>query len=140
MVSLTTKFTRRYRFCASHRLHSEQLTEADNRTVYGKCNNPFGHGHDYVLDVTVAGPTDPATGLLLRTADLDQLVNSEILTVFSYRNLNQDVAEFSRLVPTTENVALVIAWPAPQPLERFFSLLLGLALRHLNAGDGSKQF
>jgi 6-pyruvoyltetrahydropterin/6-carboxytetrahydropterin synthase len=109
MVSLTTKFTRRYRFCASHRLHSEQLTEADNRTVYGKCNNPFGHGHDYVLDVTVAGPTDPATGLLLRTADLDQLVNSEILTVFSYRNLNQDVAEFSRLVPTTENVALVIA-------------------------------
>jgi 6-pyruvoyltetrahydropterin/6-carboxytetrahydropterin synthase len=101
--------TRRYRFSASHRLNSELLTEAENQSTFGKCNNPYGHGHDYVLDVSVTGEPNPATGLIVRLSLLDKLVQDEILTSFSYRNLNRDVPEFQRLVPTTENVALVIA-------------------------------
>jgi 6-pyruvoyltetrahydropterin/6-carboxytetrahydropterin synthase len=104
-----TTLTRRYRFCASHRLHSESLSEAENDRIYGKCNNPYGHGHDYVLDVSVTGELNATTGLIVRLVDLDRLVRAEVLAAFSYRNLNQDVAEFGELVPTTENVALVIA-------------------------------
>jgi len=104
-----TTLTRRYRFCASHRLHSESLTEAENQQVFGKCNNPYGHGHDYVLDVSVAGELNATNGLIVRLSDLDKLVKAEVLAGFAYRNLNQDVAEFTELVPTTENVALVIA-------------------------------
>ncbi len=104
-----TTFTRRYRFCASHRLHSEALSDADNTRIFGKCNNPFGHGHDYILDVSVTGQLNATTGIILRTADLDRLVNAEVLSDFAYRNLNTDVAEFANLVPTTENVAVVIA-------------------------------
>jgi 6-pyruvoyltetrahydropterin/6-carboxytetrahydropterin synthase len=109
MTNGLTKMTRRYRFCASHRLHSESLSEAENQRVFGKCNNPYGHGHDYVLDVAVTGELNATTGLIVRLSDLDRLVKTEILAGFSYRNLNQDVAEFTELVPTTENVALVIA-------------------------------
>ena len=69
-----TRLTRRYRFSASHRLHSAELTEAENTRLYGKCNNPFGHGHDYVLEVSVTGEVDPATGLLLPVNRLDRLV------------------------------------------------------------------
>ncbi len=104
-----TSLTRRYRFCASHRLHSESLSEAENHRVFGKCNNPYGHGHDYVLDVSVEGELNATTGLIVRLSDLDRLVKTEVLAAFAYRNLNQDVAEFTELVPTTENVALVIA-------------------------------
>jgi len=104
-----TTLTRRYRFSASHRLHSHALSDAENAELYGKCNNPFGHGHDYVLEVTAAGEIDEETGLLLPVAELDRLVQSEILPLFSHRNMNLDVPQFARLVPTTENVALVIA-------------------------------
>jgi len=112
-----TTVTRRYRFCASHRLHSELLSEAENQRIFGKCNNPYGHGHDYVLDVSVTGELNATTGLIVRLSDLDRLVQKEVLAGFAYRNLNQDVAEFTELVPTTENVAVVIAdrlrqcWP-----------------------------
>jgi 6-pyruvoyltetrahydropterin/6-carboxytetrahydropterin synthase len=104
-----TTLTRRYRFSASHRLHSSRLSAAENQRVYGKCNNPFGHGHDYILEVTAAGPLDPATGLILSRSALDGLVEEKILRVFANRNLNLDVPEFQSLVPTTENIALVIA-------------------------------
>ena len=101
--------TRRYRFSASHRLHSPDLTETQNETLYGKCNNPFGHGHDYVLEVTVAGVVDEATGLICPLKTLDRLVQEKIVDVVSHRNLNRDIQQFSRLVPTTENMALVVA-------------------------------
>jgi len=101
--------TRRYRFSASHRLHSAELSEAENMRVFGKCNNPFGHGHDYVLEVTIAGRIDEETGLLTPVEWLDQLVRREVLSVFSHRNINLDVAQFASLIPTTENIALVIA-------------------------------
>jgi len=112
-----TTLSKRYRFCASHRLHSSSLSEAENESTYGKCNNPFGHGHDYAVDVSVTGEADPRTGLIISLPDLDRFVAAEILAGFAYRNLNVDVAEFQSLVPTTENLALVIAgrlgqrWP-----------------------------
>lgn len=104
-----TTLTRLYRFSASHRLHSATLGEAENDRLYGKCNNPFGHGHDYVLEVTATGPVDPVTCLVLPIRALDRLVEEKILAAFANRNLNLDIPEFAELVPTSENVALVIA-------------------------------
>ncbi|MBV9084757.1 MAG: 6-carboxytetrahydropterin synthase, partial [Acidobacteriaceae bacterium] len=74
-----TTLTRRYRFSASHRLHSQQLSEAENARLYGKCNNPFGHGHDYILEVTVAGPVDEVTGRIVPLHALDALVKHKVL-------------------------------------------------------------
>jgi len=98
--------TRRYRFSASHRLHSEQMSDAENRATYGKCNNPHGHGHNYVLEVTVSGPVD-ANGMVCNLVDLDECVQSEVVTRFDLENLNR-VREFAGLVPTTENLCTVI--------------------------------
>jgi 6-pyruvoyltetrahydropterin/6-carboxytetrahydropterin synthase len=101
--------TRLYRFPASHRLHSPRLSAAENVRLYGKCNNPFGHGHNYVLEVTAAGNLDAHTGVLLSVSKLDRLVHEKVLQLFAYSNINVDVPQFKHLVPTTENVALVIA-------------------------------
>ncbi len=100
--------TRRYRFSASHRLHNAALSAEENVRLYGKCNNPFGHGHNYVLEVTVAGPVDPATGMVMGIGKLDRAVEEEILDRFDHTNLNLDVEDFSRLVPTTENLGAEI--------------------------------
>lgn len=100
--------TRVYRFPASHRLHTPLLSEVENAALFGKCNNPHGHGHDYVLSVTAAGRPDFRTGLLLRVGELDELVRTKVLNLFSHRNMNLDVPQFRNLVPTTENVVLVI--------------------------------
>jgi 6-pyruvoyltetrahydropterin/6-carboxytetrahydropterin synthase len=83
MISLT----RRYRFPASHRLHSPLLSDAENARLYGKCNNRFGHGHDYTLELTIAGELNAASGLLLPLAHLDRFVKDHILRLFAYRNL-----------------------------------------------------
>jgi 6-pyruvoyltetrahydropterin/6-carboxytetrahydropterin synthase len=101
--------TRVYRFAASHRLHSLQLSDRENAAIFGKCNNPYGHGHDYVLSVTVSGQINEQTGLLVSRSSLDQLIQEKVLHLFSHRNINLDVPQFANLVPTTENVALVIA-------------------------------
>lgn len=103
------RVARRYRFSASHRLDTPLLDQARNLDVYGKCNNPYGHGHDYLLEVAVAGETDAATGRLAPVKDLDQFVERVILRVVAHRNLNTEVAEFAALVPTTENLAAVVA-------------------------------
>jgi 6-pyruvoyltetrahydropterin/6-carboxytetrahydropterin synthase len=122
--TLLPRLTRRYRFSASHRLHSLALTDGENRALYGKCNNPFGHGHDYVLEVTIAGTPDPLTGLIMPRHDLDQWVESKVLKLFDHRNINTDVPAFAAHVPTTENVALLIArllaedWPHAFPAVR----------------------
>ncbi len=111
------RLTRRYRFSASHRLHSELLSADQNREVYGKCNNPYGHGHDYVMDVTIRGEVDGVRGRLVSVDALDQCVQSVVLRNFDRRNLNLEVREFAALVPTTEVLAEVIAgrlakaWP-----------------------------
>jgi 6-pyruvoyltetrahydropterin/6-carboxytetrahydropterin synthase len=100
--------TRLYRFSASHRLHLESLSEEDNDRLYGKCNNPYGHGHDYVLEVTCAGAVDEASGLVVPIAQLDRLVHEKVLRLVASRNINLDVPHFAALVPTTENLATVI--------------------------------
>ena len=102
------RVTRRYRFSASHRLHSDEFSEARNRELYGKCNNPFGHGHDYILAVTVSGPLNTATGQAVQVPALDRLVRQCVLDDFEHRNLNEDVREFSRTVPTSENIIAAI--------------------------------
>jgi 6-pyruvoyltetrahydropterin/6-carboxytetrahydropterin synthase len=104
-----TRVTRRYKFAASHRLHSSELSESENRELYGKCNNPYGHGHDYVLEVSVAGPLDSISGQVVNVPALDRLVNEQILRDFDHRYFNADVPEFSTdLVPTSENILRVI--------------------------------
>ena len=96
--------TRRYWFAASHRLHSPKLSEAENQRLYGKCNNPYGHGHNYGLEVTVTGPVDPETGMIANLAELDPFVEREVIEAFDHKYLNEEVAEFRAIVPTTENV------------------------------------
>src|SRR5437016_3493523 len=98
------KLTSRYRFSAAHRLDTSALTAEENRRLYGKCNNPHGHGHDYVLDVTVDGPVD-MHGLVVNRDALDGLVRSAVLARLDHKNLNADLPEFADLVPTTENLA-----------------------------------
>jgi 6-pyruvoyltetrahydropterin/6-carboxytetrahydropterin synthase len=98
--------SRRYRFSASHRLHSEQMSEEENRATYGKCNNPHGHGHNYTLEVTVAGQVD-GNGMVCNLADLDDSVYREVVTRFDLENLNMR-EEFAKTVPTTENLCIVI--------------------------------
>jgi 6-pyruvoyltetrahydropterin/6-carboxytetrahydropterin synthase len=99
--------TRRYWFSASHRLHNPALPEADNTALYGKCNNPGGHGHNYHLEVTVAGPVDLRTGMVLDLAELDGFVTERILERFDQTNLN-DHSNFAAQVPTTENLCTEI--------------------------------
>ena len=96
--------TRRYDFAASHRLHAPKLSAEENQRIYGKCNNPYGHGHNYALEVTVTGPIDPATGMVANLGDLDPFVEREVLAAFDQKNLNEEVAQFRTEVPTTENV------------------------------------
>ena len=99
--------TRRYWFSASHRLHSDAMTEDENRSTYGKCNNPYGHGHNYALEVTVSGPVDRATGMVCNLADLDGFVHDHVLRRFEHVNLNT-LVEFGQHVPTTENLCAQI--------------------------------
>jgi 6-pyruvoyltetrahydropterin/6-carboxytetrahydropterin synthase len=87
--------TRRYMFSASHRLHSPGMSTEENKAVYGKCNNPHGHGHNYAVEVTVAGQVDPATGMVCNLVDLDSFVQKKILQRFDHENLNT-LAEFQR--------------------------------------------
>jgi 6-pyruvoyltetrahydropterin/6-carboxytetrahydropterin synthase len=96
--------TRRYRFAASHRLHSAKLSEGENQRLYGKCNNPHGHGHNYVVEVTMVGPVDAATGMITNLGELDPFVQKEVIEAFDYKYLNEEVPAFQAVVPTTENV------------------------------------
>ena len=96
--------TRRYQFAASHRLHSTALSMAENERIYGKCNSPYGHGHNYAVEVTITGPVNPETGMITNLGDLDPFVQREVIEAFDYKYLNEDVPEFQTTVPTTENV------------------------------------
>ena len=96
--------TRRYHFAASHRLHSTALSMAENERIYGKCNSPYGHGHNYGVEVTITGLVNPETGMIANLGDLDPFVQREVIDAFDYKYLNEDVPEFQTTVPTTENV------------------------------------
>ncbi len=99
--------TRRYRFSASHRLHSAEMSADENKTTYGKCNNPHGHGHNYTLEVTVSGPVDQSTGMVCNLVDLDSFVDREVVSRYHLSNLNT-LQEFAHHVPTTENLSVEI--------------------------------
>jgi len=99
--------TRRYMFSASHRLHNEEMSPQENIATYGKCNNPYGHGHNYALEITVSGPVDETTGMVCNLIDLDGFVERQILERFDQQNLNV-LPEFARDVPTTENLCTTI--------------------------------
>jgi 6-pyruvoyltetrahydropterin/6-carboxytetrahydropterin synthase len=100
--------TRRLTFSAAHRLHSGRLGAEENRRVFGKCNHPNGHGHNYVLEVTVAGPIDPTTGMVFSLTELKAVMNDVIERGFDHKNLNLDVPAFRELNPTAENIAAVL--------------------------------
>lgn len=112
------RLTRRYPFCASHRLHTDALSEEENKRLFGKCNNPFGHGHNYVLEVSVSGEPEQHSGMVMPRTELDDFVKRTALTRVDHTDLNKDVEEFQQTVPTTENLSLVIhrwlaaAWDA----------------------------
>ena len=99
--------SRRYLFSASHRLHSEAMSDAENQTTYGKCNNPYGHGHNYIVEVTVSGQVDQETGMVCNLTDLDAFMEREVLARFDHENLNM-VKAFAQKVPTTENLCMQI--------------------------------
>ena len=92
---------------ASHRLHSEDLSEGENRAAYGKCNNPHGHGHNYIIEVLGGGAVDQETGMVVNLALMDEVVRTRVLERFDHANLNLDPL-FTRLVPTTENLCKAV--------------------------------
>jgi len=98
---------RRYMFSAAHRLHSDRFSEAENRELYGKCNNPHGHGHNYTIEVSVSGQVDPKTGMVCNLMDIDECVRAQVLDRFDHQNLNL-LPEFKNKVPTTENLCIEI--------------------------------
>jgi 6-pyruvoyltetrahydropterin/6-carboxytetrahydropterin synthase len=105
MSRVIAHFSRRYHFSASHRLHVEALSEEVNRATFGKCNNPFGHGHNYVVEVTLSGPVDAVTGMVVNLSDLNLFAQREVLDLFDHANLNT-LEAFRDRVTTTENVCV----------------------------------
>jgi len=100
--------TRRAEFSASHYYHNPAFSAEENRRVFGKCNNPHGHGHNYALEVTIAGEVNPATGMVLNIKDLKKLLEAEVLEAMDHRFLNAEVTAFATRIPTTENIAIEI--------------------------------
>lgn len=102
------RVTRRLHFSAGHRLHNPELSDADNREIYGLCNNPSGHGHNYGLEVTVKGEVDPRTGYVLDLKRLKRVVEQEVLQDVDHANLNLDVPWMEGVIPTAENIAVQV--------------------------------
>jgi 6-pyruvoyltetrahydropterin/6-carboxytetrahydropterin synthase len=117
------RLTSRYHFSASHRLDTPSLSPEENRKLYGKCNNPHGHGHDYLLEITVDGPVDQS-GQVVNRETMDALVREQVLARLDHRNLNIDIPELAGSVTTTENLATFVhgalagAWTLPARLAR----------------------
>lgn len=132
---MTATLTKLYRFSASHRLHLSHLTDEENTRLYGKCNNPYGHGHDYVLAITAENEIDPQTGQVLAIAELDALVRDRVLNLFEHRNINLDVPQFSSLVATTENMTKVVSELLGRDWEAYVSGSARLARVHIQETD-----
>jgi 6-pyruvoyltetrahydropterin/6-carboxytetrahydropterin synthase len=123
---------RRYRLSASHRLFSESLNDAENQNVYGKCANPYGHGHNYTVEVTVGGEIDRTTGMVMDLTQLDGCVTREVLEPFDHTNLNT-LECFRDVVPTTENLVLEIR-------KRLEKALAGKFVLHVRVEETSNNF
>ena len=104
----TVVVTRRVHFCAAHRLHDPKMSDEKNREIFGLCNNPNYHGHNYELDVSVEGPVNAQTGYVVDLGLVKRIVEERVLTHLDHKNLNLDVPEFATLNPTTENIVVVI--------------------------------
>ncbi|MEK9658506.1 MAG: 6-carboxytetrahydropterin synthase [Chloroflexota bacterium] len=116
MSAPVVHLSRHYTFSATHRLYADDLSFAENERIFGKCANPNGHGHNYGLTVTVAGPVDPATGMVMGLEELDGLVRRHVLDIYDHRHLNKDVEDYLALVPTGENIALRVYQRLQAPL------------------------
>jgi 6-pyruvoyltetrahydropterin/6-carboxytetrahydropterin synthase len=125
-------FGRRYNFSASHRLHTEALTAEANRATYGKCNNPHGHGHNYIVEVLVGSEVDPETGMVLNMVALDEVVHSRVTDRFDHTNLNLDPLFVNR-VPTTENLCRVV-------FELLRDALPAVELEHVRVEETENNF
>ncbi|HWX53716.1 MAG TPA: 6-carboxytetrahydropterin synthase [Verrucomicrobiae bacterium] len=106
--------TRKAEFSASHFYHSPDFTAEENKRIFGKCNNPHGHGHNYTLEVTVKGQVDKRSGFVVDLKQLKDIMNREVIEAMDHRFLNKEVPEFQELIPTTENVAISI-WNRLKP-------------------------
>ncbi|HEX3543942.1 MAG TPA: 6-carboxytetrahydropterin synthase [Candidatus Acidoferrum sp.] len=106
--------TRRIDFSASHVYNNPKLSAEENRRIFGKCNNPHGHGHNYTLEVTVAGEPDPVTGMVLDLKELKDILEREVMQRMDHRHLNYEVPELAGQIPTCENIARVI-WNLLEP-------------------------
>ena len=104
----TITITRRFTFCASHRLHSKHMSDARNVEIYNKCNNKNGHGHNYVLNISLKGTVDPITGMLINFSELDKIVQHSVIDIFDHKNLDLDTPYFDESPSTSENIAIVI--------------------------------
>jgi len=128
------RMTRTYEFAASHRLHSPELSDEENRELFGKCNYPNGHGHNYVLEITVEGPIDGRSGRVLQPDVLDEIVNREIVNRYDHRHFNYDIPEFQGIIPSTEVVTKIIwerlAGEIPPPA-RLASVLIRETARNI---------
>ena len=117
----TVLLTRRAEFSASHFYHSPSLTDEQNKQLYGKCNNPHGHGHNYTLEVTVRGRISERSGMVVDLKQLKEVLNREVLSILDHRFLNEEVPVFRDLIPTTENIAVEI-WRMLAPRLEFCEL------------------
>ncbi|HKF52733.1 MAG TPA: 6-carboxytetrahydropterin synthase [Candidatus Acidoferrales bacterium] len=108
------KLTRKLEFSAAHFYHSPKFSAEENRRVFGKCNSPHGHGHNYVLEVTVAGEPDPQTGMILDLNELKEILDREVTARFDHRHLNHDVPELAGKVPTCEELVAAL-WRILEP-------------------------
>jgi 6-pyruvoyltetrahydropterin/6-carboxytetrahydropterin synthase len=108
------RITRKVEFSAAHFYHNPNFSAEENRRVFGKCNNPHGHGHNYVLEVTIAGEPDPTTGMVLDLKELKDILQTEVMERMDHRNLNYEVPELAGQIPTCENIAAVI-WKLLEP-------------------------
>ena len=106
--------TRKIEFSAPHLYHNPELSPEENRRLFGKCNNPHGHGHNYTLEVTVKGEVDGRSGFVVDLKELKQIMNREVVDALDHRHLNKEVPEFKTRIPTSENLAIAI-WQRLEP-------------------------
>ena len=104
---MPVELTRRTHFAAAHRLHSPHLTDEENCRIYGACNNPHGHGHNYYLEVTIEGEPDPKTGMIINLTELDSLIDRELIDRVDHHHFNYDVPFTQDVIPTVENLVVV---------------------------------
>ena len=103
------RLTQTFEFAAGHRLHNPALSDEENRRLFGKCNNPHGHGHNYIVEVTLAAEPDPQTGFVMNLDELERIVDEAVIEPFDHRNLNVEIEEFADgLIASVENIAMVV--------------------------------